>query len=90
MSPEQISAIGGIIAAILGTATAWQGKRIAELQSRLDKVEAQLDASNGLVREAVRFIRRLLKHHDEVELAHKLGHTPPEIPPIPELLSKEI
>ncbi|MRH85985.1 hypothetical protein GFY24_00645 [Nocardia sp. SYP-A9097] len=90
MSPEQITAIGGIVAALLGTATAWQGRRIAELQSRLDKVETQLEDSNELVREAIRYIRKLLKHHDEVEMAWRLGVPPPLIPEIPALLAKEI
>lgn len=90
MTPEQITALGGIVAAVLGTATAWQGKELARLKSEVAEMKRQATKREGLLREAIRYIRRLVRHHDEVEDAHRDGRTAPTMPTVPPLLVEEI
>lgn len=90
MSPEQITALGGIIAAILGTATAWQGKELARLKSEVGDMKKEATRREGLLREAIRYIRRLVRHHDEIEDAHRDGRAAPTMPAVPPLLVEEI
>lgn len=90
MSPEQITALGGIIAAILGTATAWQGKELARLKGEVAQMKREATKREGLLREAIRYIRRLVRHHDEVEDAHRDGRAAAPMPAVPLLLVEEI
>lgn len=90
MSVDQITAIGGAIAAILTAASAWQMKKVAELQARVGKLEQELEHSKGMFRAAVLFIRQLLRHSDQVEDAYRDGRPPPVIPDVPPLLKDEV
>ncbi|MFF0546959.1 hypothetical protein [Nocardia thailandica] len=90
MSPEQITAFGGIIAAILAAWTAFQGKKVAELQGRIEKLEEELSAAEELGRAAMRYIRKLWRWSDQRDIAHQRGVEPPEQPPLPDLLKDEL
>ncbi|NEW49321.1 hypothetical protein GV792_04590 [Nocardia cyriacigeorgica] len=90
MSPEQIAAIGGIIAAVLGAWTAAQGKKVAELQGRIEKLEDELEAAHAIGRAAMKYIRKLWRWSDQRDVAHERGTQPPPQPELPELLKEEI
>ncbi|WP_306358862.1 MULTISPECIES: hypothetical protein [unclassified Nocardia] len=101
MTPEHIAAIGGAIVAVLtavfGFLNARQARktdeiaqRYAELQQRVERLEQELARTEGLLRAAVRYIRELLAHITRISVAHRLGETVPDVPPIPEMLKEEI
>ncbi|WP_063017554.1 MULTISPECIES: hypothetical protein [Nocardia] len=90
MNPDQIAAIGAIVAAIIGGATAWQGKRVSELQGRIEKLEDELEAAHAIGRAAMKYIRKLWRWSDQRDIAHQRGVEPPPQPELPELLKDEV
>lgn len=101
MSPEQIAALSAGAVAVLGAILGYldrrrghkveeQGRQIADLTTRVGTLEAELEKSKSLFREAIRFIRFLLAHISDIGIAHQLGTTPPTAPEIPDRLKEEV
>ncbi|MGW4124779.1 hypothetical protein [Nocardia sp. NPDC004711] len=101
MTPELVTAACTGAVAILGAIFTYldrrrahrvevQGRQIADLTNRVVHLEAELERSKSLFREAVKFIRVLLAHIAELNLAHRLGTTAPSTPEIPETLREEV
>ncbi|MFE3196276.1 hypothetical protein ACFXHA_45275 [Nocardia sp. NPDC059240] len=94
MNPEQITALGGGVVAIMTAVFGWlnarQAKRFAELEQRVEHLETELAESKSLFREAVRFIRVLLAHIADLGIAHRTGSDRPPVPEIPERLREEV
>lgn len=90
MSAEQINAIGGIIVAMLGAWTAWQGKKVSELQTRVDRLEEELAHWRGIGVEAMKYIRRFWVWSDRRDLAHERGEPPPPQPDLPAVLKDQL
>ncbi|WP_016892061.1 hypothetical protein [Mycobacteroides abscessus] len=72
MSPDQIQAIGGAVAAIL---TAWQVK-VCDLKNRLRTGELERDTFRTKFRAATRHIREWMGW----AMRHAPGHVPPLLP----------
>ncbi|MFE2994286.1 hypothetical protein ACFXG4_05050 [Nocardia sp. NPDC059246] len=101
MSPELITAACTGAVAILGAIFTYldrrrahrvevQGRQIADLTNRVGHLEAELERSKSLFREAVRFIRVQARHIAESAIAYRLGTTAPPAPEIPERLREEV
>ncbi|MBW0274989.1 hypothetical protein ATM97_27695 [Nocardia sp. MH4] len=90
MSPEQIAAFGGIIAAVLAAWTGFQGRKVSELQGRIEKLEEELSAAEALGRAALKYIRKYWRWSDQRDIAHQRGVEPPSPPELPELLKDEL
>ncbi|WP_255792357.1 hypothetical protein [Mycobacteroides abscessus] len=76
MSPDQIQAIGGAIAAIL---TAWQvltSRKVRDLENRIRTVELERDTFRTKYRAATRHIREWMGW----AMRHAPGHVPPILP----------
>ncbi|OBA62178.1 hypothetical protein A5780_19150 [Nocardia sp. 852002-20019_SCH5090214] len=88
MTPELIQAIGVAIVGIIGAFTAWQAKKVSELQSRVAELETQMAAERGKFRAAARVIRALQRYIDQLtDLLTRAGQNPPPNPVVmpPEL-----
>ncbi|MFJ4656121.1 hypothetical protein ACIP5Y_33035 [Nocardia sp. NPDC088792] len=94
VSPELIQATGVAIATIIGAVTAWQAREVAKLRERVAALEDQAISDQRRFRDAIRLIRALQSHIDEL-LAFLRLHVPGQDPPpatykIPATLEEEI
>ena len=90
MNAEQINAIGGIIVAMLGAWTAWQGKKVSELQGRVGKLEDEVKQWKELGTEAMKYIRRFWVWSDRRDIAYERGEPRPPQPDLPEILKDQL
>ncbi|MFD4442532.1 hypothetical protein ACFWPK_22455 [Nocardia sp. NPDC058519] len=90
MSPEHIVAYGGIIAVILGAVTAWQGKKVSELQGRVGALEEELKQWKELGIDAMKYIRRFWVWSDRRDIAHERGEPVPPQPELPTSLKDQL
>lgn len=90
MSPEHIVAYGGIIAVLLGAVTAWQGKKVSELQSRVEDLETELKHWHTIGLDAMKYIRRFWVWSDRRDLAHERGQPVPAQPELPASLKDQL
>jgi chromosome segregation ATPase len=93
-SPELLQAAGAAIATVIGAVTAWQAREVSKLRSRVESLEAQLESDQRRFRDAIRLIRALQHHIDELLIFLRI-HVPGEEPPtatyrVPESLEREI
>lgn len=72
--PAIIQSVGGAISAIILALVGWQMSQVRSLKKRIESLEWDSVQHAKLFREAIRFIRSLLKHIDSPELSK------PEIP----------
>lgn len=100
LTPEVIQQLGVAVAAIIGAATAWQAKIVSRLRSEVQELRGEVstlkteaEKERGRFRDAIRLIRGLLRHIDDLVLAlreHAPHHQPPPVPPTPTSLEEEI
>lgn len=90
MNPDLINAVGGVLVTLLGGWTAWQGKKVSELQARVDHLEKELTRWQTLGIEAMKYIRRFWVWSDRRDLAHERGEPPPPQPDLPEVLKDQL
>ncbi|MFI7001369.1 hypothetical protein [Nocardia sp. NPDC050175] len=94
MNPELVQAFGIAIATVIGAITAWQAREVGKLRTRVDVLETQAADDKRRFREAIRLIRALQQHIDELRGFLRL-HVPGQEPPkarykIPSSLQEEI
>lgn len=94
LNPELVQAIGIAVATVIGAVTAWQAREVAKLRERVVALEEQAETDQQRFRDAIRLIRALQLHIDEL-LAFLRLHVPGQEPPparyrIPATLQEEI
>ncbi|MFD3511026.1 hypothetical protein [Nocardia sp. NPDC058666] len=94
LSPEFVQAVGIAVATVIGAITAWQAREVAKLRERVVALENQAVDDQRRFRDAIRLIRELQRHIDEL-LAFLRQHVPGEEPPsarykIPANLQEEL
>jgi len=100
LTPEVIQQLGVAVAAVIAAATAWQAKIVSRLRAEVDALRGEVTdlrteaaKERGRFRDAIRLIRGLLRHVDELILTlreHAPTHQPPPTPPIPTTLEEDI
>lgn len=93
-NPDLVQALGVAIATVIGAVTAWQAREVAKLRDRVVALEEQAATDQRRFRDAIRLIRALQKHIDELFAFLRL-HVPGQEPPpakyrIPATLEEEI
>ncbi|MBH0777016.1 hypothetical protein [Nocardia bovistercoris] len=81
LSPELVQASGMAMATVIGAVTAWQAREVNKLRARVESLEAQAVDDKRRFRDAIRLIRALQDHIDELRLflrIHVPGQDPPE------------
>lgn len=94
LSPELVQAAGMALATVIGAVTAWQAREVAKLRERVVALEEQAADDHLRFRDAIRLIRALQRHIDEL-LGFLRLHVPGMEPPvadykIPATLQEEI
>ncbi|MFD3511125.1 hypothetical protein [Nocardia sp. NPDC058666] len=94
LSPEFIQATGIAVATVVTAVTAWQAREVAKLRERVVALEEQAVDDQLRFRDAIRLIRALQRHIDEL-LGFLRLHVPGQEPPvshykIPATLQEEI
>ncbi|WP_327143074.1 hypothetical protein [Nocardia sp. NBC_01327] len=94
LTPDLVQATGVAIASAIGAVTAWQAREVAKLRERVAALEDQAASDQRRFRDAIRLIRALQSHIDEL-LAFLRLHVPGQEPPlakyaIPTTLEEEI
>ncbi|WP_405160080.1 hypothetical protein OG203_27020 [Nocardia sp. NBC_01499] len=94
LDPELVQAAGMALASVIGAVTAWQAREVNKLRTRVEVLESQAAEDKMRFREAIRLIRALRVHIDELRAFLRL-HVPGQEPPaaryeIPVSLQKEI
>ena len=94
LDPELVQASGMAMASVIGAITAWQAREVNKLRTRVESLEAQAVDDKKRFRDAIRLIRALQDHIDELRLFLRL-HVPGQEPPqarykIPPSLEEEI
>lgn len=94
LTPDVVQATGVAIASIIGAVTAWQAREVAKLRERVAALEDQAANDKRRFRDAIRLIRALQSHIDELLTFLRL-HVPGQEPPvanyrIPATLEEEI
>lgn len=94
LNPELVQAFGIAVATMIGAVTAWQAREVGKLRTRVDILETQAVDDKKRFREAIRLIRALQHHIDELRGFLRL-HVPGQEPPsaryrIPPSLQEEI
>ncbi|MCP9622536.1 MULTISPECIES: hypothetical protein [Nocardia] len=94
LNPELVQAIGVAVATVIGAVTAWQAREVAKLRERVAALEDQAASDHLRFRDAIRLIRALQRHIDELLTFLRL-HVPGQEPPrakyqIPATLEEEI
>ncbi|WP_431953970.1 hypothetical protein [Nocardia lijiangensis] len=79
--PELVQALGVSIATVIGAMTAWQAHEMNKLRTRVEVLESQADDDKKRFRDAIRLIRALQQHIDEL-LAFLRIHVPGQEPPV--------
>ncbi|MFI2561583.1 LapA family protein [Nocardia farcinica] len=92
LTGDLVQSIGIALATVIGAVTAWQGRRIAELQRRVAELEEQMADERGKFRSAVRVIRSMRRYiGDLCDAMSRAGLVPPPSPvEIPAELEEEI
>ncbi|WP_280442219.1 hypothetical protein [Nocardia brasiliensis] len=88
-----MQAIGVAVATVVGAVSAWQAREVKKLRGRVDALEAQIAEHHTRFRAALKVIRGLLRHIDEltVFVRSRTGEQPPENPVvIPAPLEQEL
>lgn len=94
LTTERVSAIGAVVTSVL---TIWMGRqasKVKQLLARVAELEAASEADRNRFRDAIWYIRDLLRHSDELWM-HMVRHLPDALPKlkrpeIPESLEREI
>ncbi|QLY30839.1 hypothetical protein [Nocardia huaxiensis] len=94
LNPDLVQALGVAVATVIGAVTAWQAREVAKLRERVAALEDQAASDQRRFRDAIRLIRALQRHIDEL-LAFLRLHVPGQEPPqakytIPTTLEEEI
>ncbi|MEV0356380.1 hypothetical protein AB0H71_09985 [Nocardia sp. NPDC050697] len=94
LSPELVQALGAAAATVIGAVTAWQAREVTKLRSRVEVLEAQAVDDKLRFRDALRLIRALQQHIDQLRGFLRV-HVPGQEPPaarydIPESLRDEL
>ncbi|MBL1072962.1 hypothetical protein JK358_00975 [Nocardia sp. 2] len=94
LNPDLVQAFGIAIATVIGAVTAWQAREVAKLRERVAALEDQAVTDQRRFRDAIRLIRALQRHIDEL-LSFLRLHVPGQEPPparysIPAALEEEI
>lgn len=94
LNPDLVQACGMAIATVIGAVTAWQAREVSKLRERVAALEDQAASDQRRFRDAIRLIRALQRHIDEL-LAFFTLHVPGQEPPqanykIPTTLEEEI
>ncbi|WP_157554226.1 hypothetical protein [Nocardia crassostreae] len=94
LNPDLVQAIGVAVATVIGAVTAWQAREVANLRERVAALEDQAASDQRRFRDAIRLIRALQRHIDEL-LGFLRLHVPAQEPPqatykIPTTLEEEI
>ncbi|PXX65376.1 hypothetical protein DFR70_104440 [Nocardia tenerifensis] len=94
LSPELVQAFGMAVATMIGAVTAWQAREVSKLRARVDILESQAVDDKKRFRDAIRLIRALQQHIDELR-GFLRTHLPGQEPPsaryrIPPSLEEEI
>ncbi|QIS16565.1 hypothetical protein [Nocardia arthritidis] len=94
VDPELIQAAGMALASVIGAVTAWQAREVNKLRARIEALETQAADDKRRFRDAIRLIRALQHHIDELRTFLRL-HLPGQEPPvaryrIPSSLQQEI
>ncbi|WP_157128869.1 hypothetical protein [Nocardia amamiensis] len=89
-----MQAAGMAVASVIATVTAWQAREVAKLRTRVETLENQALDDKRRFRDAIRLIRALRQHIDELRgflRIHVPGQEPPEARyKVPESLQEEI
>ncbi|MBF6333314.1 hypothetical protein [Nocardia transvalensis] len=81
------------IATVIGAVTARQAGEVRKLRARISELERRNRSDTERFREALRLIRQLLRHSDELAdqlRQHVPGVKPPAAPEIPDWLDNEL
>ncbi|MEU2256158.1 hypothetical protein ABZ540_23600 [Nocardia xishanensis] len=94
LSPELVQAAGVALASVIGAVTAWQAREVTKLRARVETLENQALDDKRRFRDAIRLIRALQQHIDELRGFLRL-HVPGQEPPearykVPESLQEEL
>ncbi|MRH86189.1 hypothetical protein GFY24_01695 [Nocardia sp. SYP-A9097] len=94
LSPDLVQTTGAAMATVIGAVTAWQAREVAKLRERVAALEDQAASDQRRFRDAIRLIRALQSHIDELLTFLRL-HVPGQEPPlakyrIPATLEEEI
>ncbi|WP_141717669.1 hypothetical protein [Nocardia altamirensis] len=94
MNPELVQACGMAVATVIGAITAWQAREVSKLRTRVEVLETQAADDKKRFRDAIRLIRALQHHIDELRSFLRL-HVPGQEPPsaryrIPPSLQEEL
>lgn len=92
--PDLVQALGVAIATIIGAMTAWQAHEVNKLRARVEVLETQAADDKKRFRDAIRLIRALQHHVDEL-LTFLRTHVPGQEPPtarykVPASLEEEL
>ncbi|WP_433660805.1 hypothetical protein ACQPW1_00500 [Nocardia sp. CA-128927] len=93
LNAEFVQAFGVAVATVVGAFSAWQAKQVRQLRERVDALEAQMAEEHRRFKAAVRVIRGLLRHIEDlvVFISRRTGDPPPPNPvSIPAELEEEI
>ncbi|MEV6321363.1 hypothetical protein AB0M45_09225 [Nocardia sp. NPDC051787] len=93
LNADLIQAVGVAIATVIGAVTARQASEVRKLRTRVTDLERQTGTDQHRLRDALRLIRSLMRHSDEVttQLRHNVpGVEPPDFPAIPAWLEDEL
>ncbi|MFI9507582.1 hypothetical protein [Nocardia sp. NPDC052566] len=93
LNADLVQATGIAIATVVGALTAWQARQVRQLRERIEALEDQLAEDRSRFKAAVRMIRALLRHIEELGAFIKLrtGEAPPANPvAIPTTLEDEL
>ncbi|WP_072814267.1 hypothetical protein [Rhodococcus zopfii] len=94
LAPDRIQALGIAATTVLGAWTARQATVVKKLQAEVAELKAGREEDRAKFREAIRFIRQLLRHIEHLDAFlghHAPGQQPPATRPvIPEGLTEEI
>ncbi|MEV0294547.1 hypothetical protein [Nocardia sp. NPDC050710] len=94
LTPELVQAAGMALASVIGAVTAWQAREVAKLRARVESLETQAADDKLRFRDAIRLIRALQQHIDEL-LGFLRIHVPGQEPPearyqVPDTLREEL
>ncbi|MEU8895481.1 hypothetical protein [Nocardia sp. NPDC048505] len=94
LNAELVQALGVALATVIGAVTAWQAREVSKLRERVEQLEAQAADDKTRFRDAIRLIRALQLHIDELRSFLRL-HVPGQEPPavryvVPDSLKEEI
>lgn len=92
-TPDFVQALGVAIATVVGAVTARQAGEVRKLRARITELERRNRSDSERFRDALRLIRQLLRHSDELTAQlrqHVPGVKTPAAPAIPAWLENEL